>query len=295
MSKNFVDNSNATNIITKIAQNFARLKSTMTRSQYEDAQTLAPGVYPIEAEDDSYVLSSDMVGHGNGTVEQALDSKVNKSGDTMSGNLVVDKQNGTASSTGYSAVVLGNSTSQGTDKNSFGVLRLYGKKSTYVDVKAPDIDTIDKDIVFPNKSGTLALTSDLSQRSFDVAFAPISGQTIYSAIVIERYGKVRTLQFMRQNGINHPTMTYGICIPNTATVMFLREEDRPRIETRCGLIIYRAGSSSTSGLVNGKCYPCIVRITTGGSISIEALTTDEILNIQDSSAYLVGTVTYIAK
>lgn len=61
-NKNFVDNSNITSLITKIGQNFARLKSTMTRSQYENAQNLAPGVYPIEGDENELnVISTDMI------------------------------------------------------------------------------------------------------------------------------------------------------------------------------------------------------------------------------------------
>lgn len=92
---------------------------------------------------------------------EKLKSKVSKSGDTMSGNLTVDRQNGTTSATAWSAVVLGNNTPSGTDKNSFGVVRLYGENQAYTDLYAPNTTTQNRDITFPDKNGTIALTSDI--------------------------------------------------------------------------------------------------------------------------------------
>lgn len=48
------------------------LQNPIDRESYEDAVSLEDGIYPITT-DDSTIISSDMVKHGNGTVEDALD------------------------------------------------------------------------------------------------------------------------------------------------------------------------------------------------------------------------------
>lgn len=76
MSKNFMDYDNATSLFTKLKTALgkkAELKDTMTRADYEDAQNLTAGVYPIEGDADLTVISADMVEYGNGTVKDALD------------------------------------------------------------------------------------------------------------------------------------------------------------------------------------------------------------------------------
>lgn len=133
----------------------------ITRQSFEDAQNLDDGLYPIEGDDDNTVLSSDMISHGNGTVEQAIDGKVNKSGDTMSGNLTVDVQNGTTSSLGASLLTLGNSLGSGVDKNSIGIIDLYSETGKRVRLYAKDDISALRYIRFPNASGIVALTSDI--------------------------------------------------------------------------------------------------------------------------------------
>lgn len=47
------------------------LQNPIDRETYEDAVSLEDGIYPITT-DDNTIISSDMVKHGNGTVEDAL-------------------------------------------------------------------------------------------------------------------------------------------------------------------------------------------------------------------------------
>ena len=49
------------------------LQNPIDRESYEDAVSLEDGIYPITT-DDNTIISSDMVSHGSGTVEDALDS-----------------------------------------------------------------------------------------------------------------------------------------------------------------------------------------------------------------------------
>lgn len=68
---------------------------------------------------------------------------------------------GTTSAGGYSQLVLGNSTSTGTAGNKRGSLVLYSEKNGNVTLRATGASTNGRDIYFPDKAGTVALTSDL--------------------------------------------------------------------------------------------------------------------------------------
>jgi hypothetical protein len=50
------------------------LQNPIDRETYEDAVSLEDGIYPITT-DDNTIMSSDMVSHGSGTVEQALNER----------------------------------------------------------------------------------------------------------------------------------------------------------------------------------------------------------------------------
>lgn len=73
----------------------------------------------------------------------------------------VDQQNGTTTTVGESYFVIGNNIAQGNDKNSAAVLRLYGSGSSYADLQARNV-TANRSFQLPDKSGTIALTSDLT-------------------------------------------------------------------------------------------------------------------------------------
>lgn len=85
-------------------------------------------------------------------------SKAN--GGTFNGSIVVDKQDGTTSSVGITELVIGNNKGQGVDKNSRGFLYLFSNTGKYVRVRN-DNGTANRNIYFPDKDGTVALTSDL--------------------------------------------------------------------------------------------------------------------------------------
>ena len=74
----------------------------------------------------------------------------------FSANQTVDLVNGTTTTDGQSILGLGNSTPSGTDGNSYGLLRLWGKGNKNTDLVAPD-STTSRTINFPDASGTVAL------------------------------------------------------------------------------------------------------------------------------------------
>jgi hypothetical protein len=69
---------------------------------------------------------------------------------------------GTASAAGYANIDLGNATSTGTAGNKVGTLSLYSEKSGYVALRATASSTTARSIYFPDKAGTVALTSDIT-------------------------------------------------------------------------------------------------------------------------------------
>ncbi len=85
------------------------------------------------------------------------------SGGTFEGNVVVDAKNGTASRVGDTYLGIGNDTPSGTAGNSRGILRIYsdtGFSGLFLDNN--HILTGTRFYQIPNKTGTLALTSDLT-------------------------------------------------------------------------------------------------------------------------------------
>ena len=95
-------------------------------------------------------------------IDEVNSSKVSKSGDTMSGDLTINSQDGTTSAVGYSRVILGNDIPQGTDENSRGELFVYDKSQYYTRLRCNDLSS-NRNINFPNKSGTIALTNSTPQ------------------------------------------------------------------------------------------------------------------------------------
>lgn len=93
---------------------------------------------------------------------EKLKGYVSKSGDTVFGDLTVNAENGTANVDAYTYLKVGNQTPKSSAKHSTGLLRLCGENGKYTDIYAPN-STASRDIVFPNKSGTVALTSDLKE------------------------------------------------------------------------------------------------------------------------------------
>lgn len=104
--------------------------------------------------------------------QTALDAKVNKSGDTMSGNLVINRQDGTTSSVGYSRLDLGNNKGEGADKNSKGAILLYGQR-TGASFQFYDSGLLTGDRVLypPDNSGVIALANDVALGGTHLAMA----------------------------------------------------------------------------------------------------------------------------
>lgn len=109
--------------------------------------------------------------------QNALDAKVNKSGDTMSGVLTIDQADGTTSSVGTSRLNIGNTTPSGTEGNSSGFAFFYGNSGKYARLDAMNV-TANRNIALPDKSDTLASMSDIPKIARGRASFTNSGQSV---------------------------------------------------------------------------------------------------------------------
>lgn len=79
---------------------------------------------------------------------------------TNYGDVIINHKDGTTSSAGTTVLSLGNNIAEGTDKNSKGLLRIYSNTAKKTEITAPSL-TADRTLSLPDKSGTIALTSDI--------------------------------------------------------------------------------------------------------------------------------------
>jgi hypothetical protein len=82
---------------------------------------------------------------------------------------------GTTSGIGGGLLSLGNQIGQGTAGNKMGYIRMYSNTANFVQITAPNV-TARRDITFQDKSGTVALTSDLG------GYLPLAGGTMSGTI-----------------------------------------------------------------------------------------------------------------
>lgn len=116
---------------------------------------------------------------------------VSKTGDTMSGNLEINKESAGTSEAG-SAIIIGNSTPVGTVGNSTGVARLYSRSQYYGQLIGDVLLTANRNYHLPDASGTIALTSDLPQDSGWISDSNYAYRKIGSVVLIE-IGSLLTL------------------------------------------------------------------------------------------------------
>ena len=77
--------------------------------------------------------------------------------------IVYTCKQGTASATGYGIIELGNAIDEGTAGNKYGLIRLYSRQGggKYVQLYPVTKLTANRNIMFPNAAGTVALTTDI--------------------------------------------------------------------------------------------------------------------------------------
>ena len=98
-----------------------------------------------------------------------LNGKVSKTGDTMTGALTVNStttnvlkvaRTNSGTSTIITTVIVGNDIADGNAGATFGNIVIYGAGTKYAQIQAKDVTAV-RTIQLPDKSGTVALTSDI--------------------------------------------------------------------------------------------------------------------------------------
>ena len=121
--------------------------------------------------------------------------------------------NGTTSSTGWSQLTLGNSTSSGTTNNKQGQLTLYGtnNRSATISVAAPSTNIA---LALPTSAGTLALTSqiptvptNISSFTNDAGYITSYTDEKVKQVPLNGENSIRGLLFSDSNGGNEITST----------------------------------------------------------------------------------------
>ena len=98
-------------------------------------------------------------------------TRVSKSGDTMSGNLIINRL-GHAS-----RLYVGNDIPSGTANSSRGLIKLYSNSQYSTDIDNESALTADRRLLLPDKSGTMALFEDFNSTSLLAnAYFPTGGQ-----------------------------------------------------------------------------------------------------------------------
>jgi hypothetical protein len=118
------------------------------------------------------------------TIPTDFVSKAN--GGRFGGSIVVDRQDGTSSAEGVSQLWLGNGAAIGSDGNSHGELVFY--RGQYVNVLVSELLTGNHYIFLPNKGGTIALTSDITDVT-SYAFTPSENSQIVESS-INKVGRI---------------------------------------------------------------------------------------------------------
>ena len=171
---------------------------------------------PINADnlnhmDDQIAENEQKISELETEVDDLGDGKVSKSGDTMRGRLTIDQQSGN------SGLWLGNDIVQGNEGASRGLILLYGRNQYFGQIYDGNGLTGNRDYYLPDKSGTLALTSDIpTEETIDLSTYITSEWSLNSGGYLKAYriGKMVTIN---GNGLSCNTANsyLAINIPNS--------------------------------------------------------------------------------
>lgn len=127
----------------------------------------------------------------------------------------INRADGTSSTVGYSDLYLGNGTASGTNGNSTGRIIMYGSGTKYT-VLETVVSGTNKTIDFPDKAGTVALTSDLTVSHYVYKGALLHGGTSaifgYGVADVIMFNGLATINFELQVTANDAQSTFDFGI-----------------------------------------------------------------------------------
>ena len=171
--------------VSKVSGIIMNLIPSYTMAEY-NALTHKPLLW-VRTDEDYAQIPSEDVSYGNVSVEDALDDTVSKANGGRFGNdITIDHANGTASAEGYTSLYLGNSTPIGQAGNSIGQV-VFNRGQNFVAVLSGAL-TANRWAFLPDKTGTIALTSDITDVT-SYAFTPSANSQIVESS-INKVGRI---------------------------------------------------------------------------------------------------------
>lgn len=156
---------------------------------------------------------------------------------------------GTTSTEGTAVIALGNNISTGTAGNKSGRLLLYGKNNYTASILTADL-TAHTTIKFPNKSGTIALTSDITDTKVSTA-AVTSGITYYPVLGSDTTSAAT--KFYDNSGISYVGTNAGASSYNSSAMLILGNDTAyPNANNKKGCIRMYGPGSTYADIVNSN-------------------------------------------
>lgn len=205
--------------------------------------------------------ADDVAYDSNTTIKSAVDGKVSKSGDTMTGSLEIHstaqnqlrvyKTHDSTSSTA-SDVAIGNNIPTGTAGNSYGRLIIFGTRDKYSIIRS-DAKDDNREIWLPDKAGTIAL-KDRTNYTYTLAsgFEDVAATTHW---LYERNGNIHLhCNIYHSTGYTAGVYTYPITLPVGA---------RPSatVYAACTFLAYAVTAGNERGV------PGFVKINSNGNVT----------------------------
>ena len=174
-----------------------------------------------------------------------VDGKVSKSGDTMTGALTINRssdvqavfsRNNTGTSTAITSIDIGNNVADGTAGSTYGRIRLFGKRAYRTNITA-SASTANRDIEFPNASGTVALTSDVDAK------VSKSGDTVSGTLHVSELAVDRGSHAVVLDSPSGLTSDVYVTLPDTTGVIAIDGTPQP---TKCPRVESKNLNNSSS-------------------------------------------------
>ena len=152
---------------------------------------------------------------------------------------------GTTSSVGTATLTLGNDIASGTANNERGQLFLYSTTNYYVKIQSEALST-NRTITLPNKSGTLAIESDITDKKLQVD--SLTSGTMYYPILATGTGTATRQIDSTLNGLRYESISGTTSMAGSASLILGNDIAEGTVNNEDGqLVLY--GPSGKYGMI----------------------------------------------
>ena len=207
-----------------------------------------------------------------------------------------------SATSGYTQLRLGNTTATSSAGGKEGQIRLYGTNATYyVDLKPGAIASSNKTITFPNASGTVALTSDLTNFITDAGVISITTTAGTHTAITNATGAVsfnvptktshltNDSNFVTSSGVTSITLTQGTGITVSSSGTAITSTGTRTISLAT---ITKSDSTSTASPAHGGTFTAVDSITYDTYGRVTGVNTKTITLPSDSNTDTLMTQAY---